>query len=283
MKNRNLSFAFAFSVVALVLAQTGYAQNQKRTITKTDKFDFGVGGTVSIVGAPIGSITVTGNPKNEIEITAQIQIEAASEQNLNILAQVTTFVLQEATGRVSILSSGTNNKLGDKKTWKKFPKALLGLPFRIDYVIKVPRYCDLEINGGKGDIDISGIEGTFKVAATESNAKFDLIGGGIAATLGSGTVDITMPDRSWRGNTIDVALASGTLTAHLPSSISADLDAAILKSGKIENAFVDWKPRTRTVPFTEQSVIAKAGNGGVPMKFTVGEGTLRLMRIAKPN
>jgi len=283
MKNRNLCLALAFSFLVLVLTQTGYAQNQKRTITKSDKFDFGAGGTVSIVGAPSGSITVTGNPKNEIEISAQIQIEAPSESDLNILAQVTTFVLQEATGRVSILTSGTNNKLGDKKTWKKFPKALLGLPYRIDYVIKVPRYCDLEINGGKGDLIISGIEGTFKVAATESNAKFDLIGGGLAATIGTGTVDLTIPDRSWRGNLIDIALATGNLTAHLPSSISADLDAAILRSGKIESAFVDWKPRTRTVPFTEQSVIAKAGNGGVPMKFTVGEGTLKLMRIAKSN
>lgn len=271
--------------IALVLAAATFsaAQSQKRTTTKTDKFDFGVGGTVSIVGAPNGSIRVVGGSVNEIEITATIVTEAPSEADLNVLAPVTTFVLQEATGRVSILSSGTHNKLGGKKAWKKFPKPLLGLPFRIDYVVRVPRYCDLEINGGKGDIDVSGVEGTFKITSAEGTAKLNLIGGGVSATFGSGTVDITMPDRSWRGNTIDVALASGILTAHLPSSISADLDAAVLKSGKIESAFVDWKPRTRTTPFTEQSMIAKAGNGGVPMKFTVGDGTLKLMRIVKQN
>ncbi len=283
MKNREFSFAFILAIALVVFAQSCYSQNQKRIIAKTDKFDFGAGGTLSLIGAPKGSITIIGNPKNEIEITAKIEIEAPTEAELNILAAVTTFVLQESTGRVAIMSSGTHNKLGDKKLWKKFPKTLLGLPFKIDYVVKVPRYCDLDVNGGKGDIDISGIEGTFKIASIESNTKLSLIGGGIAATIGSGTVDISMPDRSWRGNAVDVALANGTMTAHLPSSISADLDAAILKSGKIESAFVDWKPRTRTVPFTEQSMIAKAGNGGVPMKFTVGEGTLKLLRIAKPN
>ncbi len=283
MKNRNLTYAFAVAVIIASFSFAGHGQSAKRTITKTDRFDFGAGGTVSVIGAPNGSIKITGGAKNEIEINATIQIEAPTEADLNLLAMVTTFILQEATGKVSILSSGTHNKLGDKKAWKKFPKALFGLPFRIDYVIRVPRYCDLDINGGKGDIDISGVEGTFKVASIESNSKLNLIGGGVAATFGVGTVDVTMPDRSWRGNVIDVALASGTMTAHLPSSISAELDAVVLRSGKIENSFVDWKPRTRTMPFTEQSIIAKAGSGGVPMKFTVGEGKLKLMRIAKTN
>lgn len=283
MKNRNLTFAFAVAAIIAGFSISGYAQSSKRTITKTDRFDFGAGGTLSVVGAPNGSIKITGGSSNEIEINATIRLEAPTEADLNVLALVTTFVLQEASGKVSILSSGTHNKLGDKKAWKKFPKTLLGLPFRIDYVIRVPRYCDLDVNGGKGDIEISGVEGTFKVASIESNTKLNLIGGGIAATFGAGTVDITMPDRSWRGNMIDVALASGTMTAHLPSSISADLDAVILKTGKIESSFVDWKPRTRTIPFTEQSIIAKAGSGGVPMKFTVGEGSLKLMRITKTN
>lgn len=281
MKNRILPFASTLIVVLVVFANNGYSQNQKRIITKTDKFDFGPGGTVSLIGAPTGSITIAGTSKNEIEINARIEIEAPTETDLNTLAAVTTFVLQETTGRVTITSSGTHNKLGDKKLWKKFPKTLLGLPFRIDYIVKVPRYCDIDINGGKGDIDVSGIEGTFKIASIESSTKLSLIGGGLSATIGSGTVEITMPDRSWRGNAIDAALATGTMTVHLPASISAELDAAILRAGKIESAFVDWKPRSRNVPFTERSMIAKAGNGGVPMKFTVGDGTLKLQRIEK--
>jgi hypothetical protein len=29
-------------------------------------------------------------------------------------------------------------------------------------------------------------------------------------------------------------------------------------------------------------VIAKAGNGGIPLKFTVGDGTLKLSELDKP-
>ncbi len=272
-----LSTVFLAVVTGVVSAQT-----VKRITTKTDRFDFGSGGTVSIIGAPTGTITVVGSQKNEIEITAKIEIQAGSEAELDRLAQVTTFGTDESLGRVTIISSGTHNKLGDKKEWKKFPKALLGLPFSIDYVVSLPRYTDLEISGGKGDLSVSGVEGALKLTSVESNSKLDLIGGGVSATFGSGTVDITMPNRSWRGNAIDVALSSGTMSVHLPASISAEIDATIVKTGKIENAFVDFKPRTRTVPFTERSILAKAGSGGISMKFTVGDGTLKLLRVEKP-
>lgn len=276
-------FACVLAGFIVGTAFTVSAQTITRTSTKTDRFDFGAGGTVSIIGAPTGSITVVGGARNEFEITAEIEIQAGSEADLNRLAQVTTFVVEESLGRVSITSVGTHNKIGDKKAWKKFPKALLGLPFRIDYVVHLPQYCDLDINGGKGDINISGVEGSLKITSVESNAKLNLIGGGVVATFGSGTLDITMPNRSWRGNAIDAALSVGTMSVNLPSSISAEIDATILKSGKIENAFVDFKPRTRTAPFTDRSIVAKAGSGGVPMKFTVGDGTLKLLRIAKAN
>ncbi len=283
MIKRNLILVCISTVFLTVIAGVVSAQTVKRTTTKTDRFDFGAGGTVSIIGAPAGSITVVGSSKNEIEITAQIEIQAGSEADLDRLAQVTTFGTDESLGRVSIISSGTHNKLGDKKAWKKFPKGLLGLPFKIDYVISLPRYTDLEISGGKGDLSVSGVEGALKITSVESNAKLDLIGGGVSATFGTGTVVITMPNRSWRGNAIDAALSSGTMSVHLPSSVSAEIDATILKEGKIESAFLDFKPRTRTVPFTERSIIAKAGSGGISMKFTVGDGTLKLLRVAKPN
>lgn len=253
-----------------------------RTTVKTDKFDFGAGGTVSIVGAPMGSIVVTGTSKNEIEISAVIEIQAASEADLAILSAVTTYLTQESLGRVGILTSGTHNKLGDKKLWKKFPKNLIGLPFKIDYTVSVPRYCDLQIDAGKGDLVIKGVEGAIRVNALDSAAKIDLIGGGFVATFGAGDIEITMPDRSWRGGTIDAQLVSGTLSVHLPANLSAELDATILKSGQIENSFATFKPRVRTVPFTDRQIAAKAGNGGVSMKFSVGDGKLKLLPLDKP-
>ena len=187
----------------------------------------------------------------------------------------------ESLGRVTINSIGTNDPKYLKRVDKKFPKRLMGLPFRIDYLVKVPRYCDLQVNAGKGDITITGIEGALRINAVETNVRLDLVGGGLSATIQKGTVAVKMPDRSWRGSGIDIALASGDMQVYFPVNLSAELDASILRTGKIENGLLDLKPRVRSVKFTEQQISARAGGGGVPMKFTVGDGTLALKTIGK--
>ena len=254
----------------------------KRTITKTDRFDFGAGGTVAVTGAPNGSIRVVGTNKNEIEITAEIELQATSDADIAKLAAVTGFVTDEAIGRTGIISYGTYNKLGDKKLWKKFPKNLIGLPMRIDYVIKVPHYCDFQIDGGKGDLSVSGVEGSMRINFLETNADIEVVGGATNVTVGSGKINVALGVKGWRGRSADVNIAKGDLTIKLPSTMSAEIDAVILRTGAIENLLPDLKPRNRKVPFTDQSIIAKAGVGGASLKFTVGDGILKMETLVQP-
>jgi hypothetical protein len=71
-----------------------------------------------------------------------------------------------------------------KKLEKKFPKQLLSMPTRIDYVIKVPQYTDLQIDGGTGDLTIEGVEGTFRLNYLETHAKINLVGGSVLGVFG---------------------------------------------------------------------------------------------------
>src|SRR5688500_12672777 len=170
----------------------------KRTTYKSDKLDFGVGGTLAVVGAPNGSVRIEGWSNREIEISAVIEMEAPTEADLNTLAKVTGFITQESLGRTGVISVGTHDKKYVKSVDKKFPKALYGLPFKVDYVIKVPKYCDLQIDGGKGSLSITGVEGNMKINYLDSDAKIELVGGGILATIGTGDLEVTIPSRSWR-------------------------------------------------------------------------------------
>jgi hypothetical protein len=245
----------------------------KRTTYKTESVEFGGGGTVSVVGAPNGSIAIEGWQKNEVEISADIEVQAENESDLALLAQVSGFVLDEGFGHIRITSVGTHDKSYMRRVAKKFPKNLLMMPFRIDYRIKVPAFCNIEINGGRGDFALSNVEGAMRINFLESNATINLVGGIINATVGKGNVDVIIPSKNGLRRSADVQLASGTLTAQMPLNLSADINAKILRVGKIENSFDTLKPRDRT-KFTEQSIVAKAGNGGAPISFTVGDGTL---------
>jgi hypothetical protein len=273
--------AASFVLCAITAFSQTAPQLIKRTTYKNDRFEFGVGGTVAIVGAPQGSVRVEGWSKNEIEINATIELQAPTESDLSKLAEVTGFATEESLGRTGIISLGVH----DKKTLKKakLPKNLFGLPFRIDYDIKVPRFCDLQIDSGSGDLTVSGVEGSMRINSLITNARLALVGGSLTATFGSGTVDIIIPARNWRARYMDVQLASGNMNVYLPPNLSSEIDAVVLRTGKVENVFTDLKPRTRTVKFTDKSIIAKAGGGGTPMKFTVGDGTLKLLEsLPKP-
>ena len=166
-----------------------------------------------------------------------------------------------------------------KKVSKKFPKELLSMPARIDYVIRVPQYTDLIIDGGHGDLSITGVEGTFKLNFLETNAHLSLLGGSVTAVFGNGSVDIVIPRPSWRGRFADVSLANGEMNVRLPNGMNAELDATILRTGKIENDYAGLKPRVRKEEFTDKLIVARSGIGGIPLKFTVGDGTLTLSNV----
>ena len=284
MKNQKTGKSIIFVLFLLILSANCFAQDAallKRTVYKTDKLDFGVGGTVSIIGAPEGSIEIEGWQKNEVEISAEIELQAATEADLATLAEINNFVLEESMGHLRIISVGTHDKQFMKRAAKKFPKHLLGLPFRIDYKIKVPAFCDLDIDGGKGNFVLSKVDGTMKINFLNSNAKLDLVGGMLNATFGEGTVDISIPNRSWRGRFADVQLAKGDMNVALPLSLNAEIKATVLSDGKIENQYNYLKPRERKDTFTDQLIVAKAGIGGVTLNFTVGSGNLKISEIKK--
>ena len=250
----------------------------KRTTYKTETVEFGVGGTVSVVGAPNGSITIEGWQKNEVEITAEIEVQAESEADLAQLAAVNDFTFDVTNSRLNVISVGSYDKNYMKGAAKKFPKNLLLMPVRIDYKIKVPVYTDLEIDGGRGDLDVSKIEGGMRINFIDVNAHLKVSSGDIVATFGTGNIDMEILARSWRGSGADIQLVKGALNVTLPLNLNAELNAAVLRTDKIDNTYAALKQRDRT-KFTEKLINAKAGSGGAKFSFTVGDGDLRLAAV----
>lgn len=283
MKLKKIFFAAAvfFALPLFIFGQTESSPNRfKRTTVKTERLDLNQGGTVTILGAPIGSITIEGWRERQLEVTAEITIEAASQEDLNLLAQANSFVADAETNHVRIFTTGTHDKQFLKKNFKRFPKGLSNVPFRVDYRIKLPSFTDLEINAGRGDLNLNGVEGVIVIKATETeNADLTFSGGVVMATFGSGKINFNATARSWRGSGADVQVARGELNVTMPPDVNADLNAEILRTGQIENSFQALKPRD-PAKLSEKLIQAAAGVGGARFLFTVGDGTLRLKSAA---
>jgi hypothetical protein len=251
-----------------------------RTSTRRETRRFNYGGTVTLIAAPRGSVTVEGWSRNDVELTANIELKGPTEADLDQLAAVNNFVFDEDMNHLSILTTGTHDRVYMKRAAKNFPKNLLNMPWKIDYRLRVPVNTDLEVNAGHGEVKLSGVEGALRVSATESDTALTLTGGTISTTVTAGSITLSIPARSWRGSGADVRIASGTINVDLQPGFSGDIDAEILRTGKIVNTYEGLAPREKP-GITERTVRARAGAGGAFFRFTVGDGTVNIRKAVQ--
>jgi hypothetical protein len=243
-----------------------------RTTTRHELRRLAYGSTLTIIGPPDSSITIEGWQRSEVDVSAEIQLRADTEADLDLLAAVNTFVLDEDANHLRVMSTGTHDKAFMRSVAKKFPKPLLGLPWRIDYRIRVPFIIDLDINAGRGPISISGVEGNIQFSAAESATTLKLTGGTVYGMIATGTVKLEVPARSWRGVGATFRVAAGDITIEIPAGFSGDFDAEVLRSGKIEASFEEMGRASRGVD--PRTLSARAGAGGAAFKLTVGDGVI---------
>jgi len=288
IKNPTSILSLYLSVISVLLVSTPLsAQKEKqsnqsatpaltRMTPRHENFRLAYGGSVTIVGAPAGSITIEGWQRNEVDVSAEIELHGGSTQDLDRLATVNTFVVDQDTNHVRILTTGTHDRAFMKSVAKGFPKTLIGLPWKIDYRIKVPLLTDLEISAGNGPITLSGVEGAIRVNAVESEASLQLSGGDVGVTIQRGTIKLGIPARSWHGLGADIKLASGNLIVGLQAGFSGDIDAQVLRTGEIDLTHAGLEPLGQN-GISKRSVRARAGSGGATLTFTVGDGVIRIV------
>ena len=244
-----------------------------------DSRRLGYGGAVTIVGAPVGSITIEGWQRSEIDVSAEVELRAPSAADLDRLAAVNGFAVDEDANHIRIITTGTHDKKFLKLAAKDLPKNLIGLPWKIDYHIKVPSMCDLAIDAGSGPIKLSGVEGSIRINALESVADLSLTGSDVFVIIQKGAVNFTIPARAWHGLRAEIKLASGNLNVDLMPGFSGDIDAQVARSGEIRSTFPGLEPRDRA-SIGPRSVRARAGSGGAMLTLTVGDGMIQIGSVS---
>jgi len=114
-----------------------------------------------------------------------------------------------------------------------------------------------------------------RLNALNSDANLSLTGGLVSIIIQSGTINLTIPARSWHGLGSEIKLASGNLNLDLMPGFSADINAEVLRLGEIKNSFSELQPSERN-SINSRSVRARAGSGGATLTLTVGDGTITI-------
>ncbi len=249
----------------------------KRTGTFHENRRLGFGGTVTVVGAPKGSIKVEGWNRNEVDFSADIEWQAETEADLDQLVRVNNFAFDDDGDHIRILTTGTHDREFMKRSAKNFPKRLLNLPWKADYRLRVPSSTDVEIDAGHGPVSLAGVEGALRVNATESETSLSLTGGTVSVTIAAGNVNLSIPVKSWRGGGAEIRIAAGILTVDLQPGFNGDIDVDVLRAGKIVNSYETLMSREKP-GITERTIRGRAGSGGAYFRFTVGDGVISLKK-----
>lgn len=250
-----------------------------RTITRHEAHRLPYGGTLSIVGAPAGSVTIEGWNRSEIDVAAEIELHGPTNADLDLLATVNNFAVEVDANHVRIITSGTHDKKYMRQVARKFPKNLFGLPWKVDFHIKVPALTDIEIDAGIGPLKISGVEGAMRVTALQSDAQLLLTGGYLSGIIQRGAVTVTVPARSWHGLGMTLQLAAGTIDVALAAGFSGDIDETVLRVGEIKNTYDGLAAREGATSNT-RLFQGRAGSGGATLSFTVGDGTISIKQLS---
>jgi hypothetical protein len=251
----------------------------KRTTTRHETARLQYGGTVTLSAAPRGSIVIEGWERNEVDVTATIELQAPTAADLDRLAVVNNFVFDEDMNHIRIITTGTHDRSFMKRIAKGFPKALNDLPWKIDFVVRMPIMTDLVVDSGVGPISISGVEGALRLNAMSSDADLSLTGGLVQVLIQQGTMKLRIPARGWHGLGSEFQLGSGVMTLELLPGFSADINADVLRTGQVKNTFADLQPTSRN-SIQPSSIRARAGSGGATLTFTVGDGSIEIKNIA---
>jgi hypothetical protein len=247
-----------------------------RTTTRHEIRRFGFGNTLTIGGAPVGSVTVEGWSRPEVEITADVELRANTEEELALLAGLNTFLLDEDATHFRVVTTGTHDRQFMKKV-KNFPRHLLAMPWKIDYRVKAPAAVDLEIFAGRGAVKVSGVEGALQLNAGESDTALELAGGDLVATILGGKFSLDVTARSWRGRGASVRVVSGEVRVALPANFIGEIEAKVLRSGRVEDAYGSFAAGAGSAR-DARTLKAVAGSGGARLQFEVGDGLIRFER-----
>ncbi|HXI26334.1 MAG TPA: hypothetical protein VNG71_20945 [Pyrinomonadaceae bacterium] len=252
----------------------------KRTTTRHETARLQYGGTVTLSAAPTGSVVIEGWDRNEVDVTATIELQAPTAADLDRLAAVNNFAFDVDMNHIRIMTTGTHDRSFMKRVAKGFPKALNDLPWKIDFVVKMPVMTDLIVDSGVGPISISGVEGALRLNATSSDADLSLTGGLVQVLIQKGTMKLRIPARGWHGLGSEFQLGSGVMTVELLPGFSADINADVMRGGQIKNSFADLQPTSRN-SIQPSSIRARAGSGGATLTFTVGDGAIEIKQKAE--
>ncbi|OYT73221.1 MAG: hypothetical protein CFK52_02860 [Chloracidobacterium sp. CP2_5A] len=250
-----------------------------REYVREQKMRFEYGRALKITLPPTGSLTVTGSKRSELVARATIRVEGASAEDLDALAERIGFQIDTRDAQLHLASVGPAVKSLSRKERRAvadgLASPLLKLPYRIDYVLDVPEYTDLEVSVFDGDLTLGGIYGGIVFTVQRGRVTLSGVAGTVVGRLATGEARVELSGRSWRGSGLDLRVGAGNILLSVPRGFAADVTLAASAPLDIRYPLDRGPDAPPDLPFGSQTR-GRFGVGGAELQLVTGQGAIRV-------
>ena len=128
-------------------------------------------------------------------------------------------------------------------------------------------------SSGNGDLDVERARGEVEASSGNGDIKVSTSIGPVSASTGNGRIDVDMASlRS--SDDMDFSTGNGTIDVRFPSNLSAVVEANV----PVKNLETDF-PMEMAARWSSRHVEGKIGNGGRRIRFSTGNGHVRIRKI----
>ncbi len=210
--------------------------------------------SLSIDGASLGGVSVTGWDRDSVHVSARIVAMASTQGEAERALRDVRVAAEGGT----IRASGARHDDDSRQI--------------VSYDVWVPRHMDLDLRAHNGGLRVDGVTGRMTLETENGGVSLDGAGGDVRAHAQNGGLNVRLTGTHWEGAGLDAETQNGGVRLVVPAGYSARLETGTVNGG------------IRTdIPITVSGRISRRisltlGSGGAPVRATTTNGGVIIQR-----
>ncbi|CAN5358667.1 hypothetical protein BH10ACI2_BH10ACI2_16450 [soil metagenome] len=216
-------------------------------------------GTVNVDAGKNGGISVRGDDRSDVQVSACIQAWGKSAEDA-----------KSALASIKIGTSGEIKADGPSDgNWS------------VSYQIAVPRQTNLSLTAHNGGISINGTDGTAEFQTQNGGVNVSNVAGNVKGRTQNGGVNVSLSGTSWKGSGLDVETTNGGVNITLPENYAAHVETGTVNGG--------YKSDIPSLNVTTENIVGESYNrrrptrvvtnlngGGAPIRVITTNGGVKI-------
>ncbi|HYN10714.1 MAG TPA: DUF4097 family beta strand repeat-containing protein [Vicinamibacterales bacterium] len=191
------------------------------------------------------------------EVKADRIVKAATEESAKTALQ--QFEIAESVSPTSVVIDASSRGMG----------FTVRLQRRADFEVRLPRWANVRLGATNGDIEVSGLQGTFRATSTNGRIVGSALEGGATVETTNGVVNLDFAKLTDAGVTCETT--NGTISVTVPRDTGARISARVT-NGAISTSDLQMAVAEQSRRRLEASI----GGGGPPIKLETTNGSIAI-------